>query len=263
MNNSGCPSARQTLIDSRAPANWRELEERVGQVLDECGFEVEVGATTKSARGSVEFDVCARDSAAALSTLVVVECKMWERAVSQGEVHRFRTTVADVGASVGFLVSAGGFQSGAHEAAAFTNVRLVTWEEFQSTFAERWYQNYMLSVIRAESRRLIDCSATHGFFLFELFGQPQQVHQKAMELSAKYDTLADIAWTLLWFKGAIAHGAPPIPQLPLRSSALEHHRRWSSLPHDILDASALRPLLTALVNHFRHAISDFDDVLVG
>ncbi|MEA2557979.1 MAG: restriction system protein [Actinomycetota bacterium] len=37
-----------------------------------------------------------------------------------------------------------GFQAGAIEAAAYSNVRLLTWIEFQAMFALRWTNHYMV-----------------------------------------------------------------------------------------------------------------------
>ncbi|MFD4190734.1 restriction endonuclease [Amycolatopsis thermoflava] len=197
MGDSRDAPVRQTLIESGIPTHWRDLEKSAGRILSECGFEVEVGATLDSARGLVKFDVCARDASAAPSTLIVVECKLWRRAVPQGEVHRFRTTLADAGAGIGFVVSSRGFQAGARRAAIHTNVRLVTWEEFQSIFIERWYQNHMLNVIRRESLRLFGYTVDYGAFFMELFWHSQDVHEEAQELSDKYYSLANFTRTLL------------------------------------------------------------------
>ncbi len=55
-------------------------------------------------------------------------------------VHAFRTVVEEVGAHVGFLISSQGLQSGALEAAHHTNIELVSWDEFQNRFFERWFE---------------------------------------------------------------------------------------------------------------------------
>ena len=53
-----------------------------------------------------------------------------------------------------FLISSAGFQSGAQEAAAYSNVKLVTWFEFQQLFAERWYQAFMAPTLVKEGNAL-------------------------------------------------------------------------------------------------------------
>lgn len=256
MSDSVRASTHQPLIDSDLPTRWDDLEDRVGRILDECGFQVEVGTLVKSARGSVEFDVYAQDHSAGIPITLAVECKLWRRPVHQGEVLKFRTALADVGANLGFVVSSKGFQSGAHEAAAYTNVKLVTWEDFQRTFAERWCQNFMLDVIRKESQPLVDRTQGIGP-LVELFHSPKETHAPVMAATEKHRTIGQFTRAVLWFDGAIASGEPTL-RPPLRSFLEGQFDRWSSLPEDVLDAPALRPLLGALVHHFRQAALDFD-----
>ena len=64
-------------------------------------------------------------------SVYLCECKHWRRAVPQEVVHAFRTVMADVGAHRGFIISIAGFQEGAFEAVANTNIDLVTFEELQ------------------------------------------------------------------------------------------------------------------------------------
>jgi len=44
------------------------------------------------------------------------------------------------GANTGFIVSKNGFQSGAREAARFTNIQLVTFEELQHLYGNEWFR---------------------------------------------------------------------------------------------------------------------------
>src|SRR5947207_3560833 len=74
------------------------------------------------ARGAAVIDVYAIDRKAILPSSCVIECKFWRKRVPQSVVHAVRSVVADSGASHGFIISAQGFQKGAHEAAKFTNV---------------------------------------------------------------------------------------------------------------------------------------------
>jgi restriction system protein len=246
------------MIESDPPMHWKDLEKSVARILSECGFHVETGKSVKLARGSKRFDVYAQDGSSSPPTILVVECKHWGRPVPQGEVHEFRTTLTDAGANVGFLVSSEGFQAGARDAALYSNVELTDWNEFQSTFAERWYQNFMLEVVREEARSLIDCAGGSFGFMVEVFPLPKDQQSRVMDLTRKHANIARFTSSLLWFDGAIAHEEPRMLRLPLRSSYEAHLKKWSPLPDDVLDAPALRPLLAALVNHFREATSDFD-----
>jgi hypothetical protein len=93
-------------------------------------------------------DVFARDVSQSPSLTYIAECKLWNKAVPQTVVHAFRTVVTDSGAHVGFLISSSGFQSGGHEAAKNSNIKLVTWPEFQSLFVERWKEGWYESLKR-------------------------------------------------------------------------------------------------------------------
>jgi hypothetical protein len=49
--------------------------------------------------------------------------------------------MSEAGAHVGFIVSSESFQAGAIEAVKNTNIELVTWEEFQERFYEKWFES--------------------------------------------------------------------------------------------------------------------------
>jgi len=131
------------------PADWRALQARVAAILNECGFNAVVARQVQTARGAVEIDVYATDPTAAPPTVIYVECKHWAVNVPQGEVQQFRTVVQDGGAHVGLFVSSQGFQAGAFRVVENTNVRLMTWAEFQQLFEERWIRRYWVPAVQA------------------------------------------------------------------------------------------------------------------
>lgn len=69
----------------------------------------------------------------------VFECKNWATKIPQSVVHSLRSVVDDIGANAGYIISKQGFQSGAYEVASNTNIKLLSWQEFQELFAEQWY----------------------------------------------------------------------------------------------------------------------------
>jgi hypothetical protein len=99
------------------------------------GCAAEVEKSIETARGSVEVDVFATDVVSGHDITYVCECKLWTKPISQHVVHSFRTVVADMGADVGIIISANGFQRGAVAAAELTNIRLLTWEEYHFSSA--------------------------------------------------------------------------------------------------------------------------------
>ena len=93
-------------------------------------------------------------------SLYICECKHWTRRVPQTVVHSFRTVVSELGANRGFLISRNAFQSGAREAAEFTNIDLLTWKEFEELMFDRWLQGATrtLNPLFARAHALMDNS---------------------------------------------------------------------------------------------------------
>src|SRR5688572_11853633 len=118
-----------TLHIDAEPDNWRALQNQTATILRECGFHVEIEKTISTARGPVQIDVLAEDRAQPTNVVYVCECKLWRRRVPKTVVHSFSSVVANSGANVGLIISSSAFQSGAREAATFTNVRLLSWQE--------------------------------------------------------------------------------------------------------------------------------------
>ncbi len=120
------------------PTDWRDLQDRVGQLFEELGCEVRVSETVALVRGKKEIDVLATDFGVVPASTYAIECKNWSTRVPQEVAHSFRTVVADLGAHHGFIVSKAGFQSGAYDAVENTNVMLLTFTELQKLFVDRW-----------------------------------------------------------------------------------------------------------------------------
>jgi Restriction endonuclease len=129
------------VIYSSEPTDWRDLQNKVCEILQTCGYLAETEKTIDSVRGKVAVDVYAVDKLSSPNLNYLCECKHWSTAVPKNVVHSFRTVVADCGAHVGFIISRSGFQSGAYEAAAKSNIRLVDWDEFQSLYLEKWKES--------------------------------------------------------------------------------------------------------------------------
>jgi len=143
------------MIDDM-PASWRDLQGYVARILSECGVATAIEKVVKTARGKVEIDVWAHDSSSTPPQTYLVECKRWRDAVPQTVVHAFRTVVGDSGANWGAIVSSNGFQSGAYEAARYSNVRLLSWLEFQNLFAESWFEHYFCRLVGEKCDPLVE-----------------------------------------------------------------------------------------------------------
>ncbi len=252
------------LIEGAPPATWQDLESVVAQILSECGYEVERGKNIKLARGDVNVDAWA-DEHTSPPNIMIFECKHWATPVNKSVVHAFRMVTGDSGANLGLLVSSAGFQNGALEAAAYSNVRLLTWDEFQQMFVQRWFRRYMAPVIGEETEPLHEYIEPLNSRIFsKADALPEERRTRFAELRQQHAHLAVLNFV---FHPVLVHvGMTPVaglpPALPLRKRAdgLVREAALDVLPDAVLDATALRPLLEAILDVSRSAVAEFDAV---
>lgn len=239
------------LITHRHPETWQELEDLVRDILAECGMTAERQVHVKLLRGGVDVDVVATEVVQGITTRIICECKHWESSVPQQVVHGFRTVLSETGAHRGYIISKAGFQSGAYEAAEKTNVELLTLEEFQGTFFERW-----------ASRRLECLEAAVGSFntYYEGFGIPG--------IDELEDPAVQDAYYRVWRKhlpiGVALPGFSPylrlhrpgqsLPNLPFVFRPVEGEAL--ALPADIAALSGYREFLAGLQAHAEAALAE-------
>ncbi len=130
-----------TTIDSN-PKNWKELQKKVGKILTQCGLVVFVEKKVQSIRNDIEIDVYAEELIDDRLYKILIECKMWKSNIPQLYVHGLRTVVSDIGANIGYIITTSDFQKGAVNSIKNTNVKLITWSEFQIQFFKSWYNNF-------------------------------------------------------------------------------------------------------------------------
>ena len=127
------------LIPTADIRDWRDLQDRVANLFREMGYEVLSPHVIKHVRGSKEVDVYVRDPRTSVPHVILIECKHWKSNLPQDVVHGFRTVMADCGANTGIIVGSTGFQRGAEEAVAYTNLELRTWESLQRAYGNEWF----------------------------------------------------------------------------------------------------------------------------
>jgi restriction system protein len=251
-------------IEDAPPATWQDLESTVARILRECGYEVAMQKHVELARGDVNVDVWADDHTEP-PNILAIECKHWSRPVSKDVVHGFRTVVGDSGANTGLLVSSAGFQKGAKEAAAYSNVRLLTWGEFQQMFALRWFRSFMSPTIAEETDALHEYTEPINSRVF------RKADALSDERRAAFVAMRDMYAPLMVINFALhpvvvdnkfSSTKAGLPTLPLRDVLQTPEGRASveALPDDVLDTTALRPLMERLIRHSQSAIAEFDAV---
>jgi len=131
------------LITSRMPDEWGELEDLVTAILNEAGLHARRAVPVVLPRGNVNVDVVAEETHDGITHRIFGECKNWRTNIPREVVHAFRTVVAEAGANRGYVISRVGFQTGAINAAQSTNIELVTFAEFQTSYFLKWYNKQL------------------------------------------------------------------------------------------------------------------------
>lgn len=105
---------------------WQEYQEEVAAFFRSIGLEATTNHTVQGVRTSHDVDVYVRSHQVGFDVVWIVECKHWSTPVNKLHVLGLRQIVADLGVDRGILLCEVGFQSGASEAAALTNVHLCS-----------------------------------------------------------------------------------------------------------------------------------------
>lgn len=228
------------MITERQPEDWRELQSEVARILAECGMQAEVEKTVTLARDKADVDVVAVETVNGRTSTIFCECKLWKSSVPKNVIHGFRTVVEDGGANVGYVITSSGFQRGALAAADLTNLRLVTWPEFQTDFEGTWIENHLRPEV---TKRLDDFMELVEPILPRAFNDLSEAAKaKFLELRDRYFALGAI---VMMFTTYIKMIHPHLPDLPLR------HRVSSDatgVPDALLDATAYGDFLDILIS---------------
>jgi hypothetical protein len=124
------------------PQDWRDLQNKVGLILKQSNFSVEIEKKISSIRSLIEIDVYAEEKIDDRIYTILCECKMWKSNIPQLYVHGLRTVVSDIGANKGYIITTSNFQQGSKDSISNTNIELITWNDFQSIFFKSWYINF-------------------------------------------------------------------------------------------------------------------------
>jgi len=113
-------------------AAWQNYQEEAAAFFRSLGMDAQTDVTVEGARTTHDVDVLVKSRHIGFEVTWIVECKCWQTPVNKLHVLALREIVADTGADRGILLSESGFQIGAKEAAALTNVHLQSLAESQA-----------------------------------------------------------------------------------------------------------------------------------
>ena len=105
-------------------ADWQNYQEQAAAFFRSLGMDAKTDVTVQGIRTTHDVDVLVKSRHVGFDVTWIVECKCWQNPVNKLHVLALREIVADTGADRGILLSERGFQIGAKEAAALTNVHL-------------------------------------------------------------------------------------------------------------------------------------------
>ena len=135
-------------------SDWREYQEEVADLFRYVGLSATTNGRVEGVRTAHSVDVVVRQKQAGVDILWLVECKHWKKAISKDKVLAFRMIIDDTGSDRGFMIAENGYQSGAFEAASFTNVTLSSIGDLKDTLSDEFRTAKLLSILtRLESCR--------------------------------------------------------------------------------------------------------------
>ncbi len=135
------------MIENPEPKEWKALQAGVCKIFKEIGLHAEENKLVNTPRGSVSLDVFAIDPGSVDSIQYVVECKNWETSIPQSVVHAFTTVMHEVGANIGYIISKKGIQKGAKNYLKNTNIKGITYVDFQKHYFRIWIERHFCSTI--------------------------------------------------------------------------------------------------------------------
>jgi len=245
------------MITSTTPDTWQALQDEVALILKECGFTVELEKTIETVRGTVEVDVYAEEYVKGRKYSILCECKHWKSAIPQTVIHSFRTVVSDIGAHVGYIISLNGFQSGSIKASELTNLKLLTWKEFQNEFEESWYDEYFAPTVAKNLNTLIRYN--EPFYVPKWFvSLPEEEKNRFRALLDKYEEFGVLieAFTPI-FRMIYKRSLPTLPvaeRIPGDSSI------FKNVPEEILKEEGYREFLNAASCFGEQVIKQFREI---
>src|SRR3989454_11774960 len=112
--------------------DWKQYQEEAAALFRSLGFKAEGNHVVEGVRSKHVIDVYVTFGRWGIRHTWIVECKRHARAITKADVETLKSIASEIGASLAFLLSESGFQSGALNAARKTNVVLSSLEELRT-----------------------------------------------------------------------------------------------------------------------------------
>lgn len=252
------------MIFSTQPLTWKDLQDRVCQILKQCGYYAESPKEISTARSSkLEVDVYAEDTSIH-HQVIICECKYWNSNIPQSVVHAFRAQLDDIGANLGLLISKNGFQPGAIATARFTNIKLLSWKEFEALYQPLWYKKYFLLRVDEICDAFIEYNEPINSRIFKKADAlPIDRRQRFIDLREKHIAMCTLCSYLsaTHYRAAMQRNFNSVQQLSLPlSENIEYKQFANYLDNRIRSAKSYLEFLDLIEEYVTYALAEFDDV---
>jgi restriction system protein len=224
------------LITTSSPQDWKDLQNKVSEILGQCGFIVETEKKTKTARGQVELDVYAEETIKGRKYSIICECKYWKSNIPQNVIHGFRTVINDLGCNIGYVITTSDFQSGSINTTEYTNVELLTWENFQLKFFESWYESYFSPQIAERLDPILSYSEPLLPKWFD--SMTDEDKDSYYKLKDKYDIFGYLLMNFTPYVRMFGKGK--IPTLPLYDKFKDNKQVLDRVPIELLNETGFK-----------------------
>ena len=123
-------------MSKRKDSSWYKFQEEIKEHFEALGAVAETNVSLSGVRGTHDIDVLVKPKFLGREILWIIEAKNWSSNIPKEKALALLSIVQDVGADRGFLISNGGFQSGAYDSSNNTNITLVNFDEFKESTKE-------------------------------------------------------------------------------------------------------------------------------
>jgi hypothetical protein len=244
------------MIDHKLPKDWKDLENKVAQILAEAGLKTSVEEDIDTVRVKTNVDIVAVDESQSPKVCYLCECKYWKRNVPLEKVNSLRSTVADYGANFGIIISKNGFQKGAYEAARKTNIRLVNWFEFQDMFEDKWWKAICITLYEEFDTLINYADITPLNFKTRKWKQIENDEAKCKKFSQLLTKYREIGYEIMGLGvEALMPLPPPKPTFPMIFKIPSNQNRTKTKK-----LNSLREYTDCLVFYGKKALKEFAEL---
>jgi len=234
------------------PKDWKDLQNKVAKIFSDMGYNTDVEKDIELVRGKVNVDVYAIKYNLSVREVHIAECKYWTEPIPKSVVHSVRTVLSNYGANSGYIISKNGFQSGAYDAAANSNLYLLSFEEFQLNYRVQWLDKVVdeLELLGYPLRKYSDPLENFYDREFEKLSADKQ--KKFITLTKKHH-INSLASFRLHYKNAISG------QLELEYIDMVVEKNSKDFPENI-KINCLMDYFDYLKDYCRNGVKEFDDI---